>query len=284
MSKEDLNVPFSQRVGIVEIPPQLQLGEISQDFRRLIHYRLSLEMEPHQNSGFDSSYFDGTWKRVTQDAHVLLLGQDISTYRNSSYHWEQTIKKAIWDSHYAFLFDLIEFFCGHSLVSTEAKVKIEHIFVECRAAYRLVENKVVAVGTGEQAAAIVGAVSQAERTGQFAAKAHLKNSGVELKNGNWAASVRESINAVEAVAVNLAPEKGSLGAALSQLERHGQIHGGLKKAFGALYGYTSDEEGIRHALVFEDVPNVDETDALFMLGSCASFVSFLLARKSQLSS
>ncbi|HAE28382.1 MAG TPA: hypothetical protein DCG58_14560, partial [Hyphomonas adhaerens] len=45
-----------------------------------------------------------------------------------------------------------------------------------------------------------------------------------------------------------------------------------------LYGYTSDEEGVRHALVFNEKSTVDEVDALFMLGACASFVSYLLAR------
>jgi hypothetical protein len=45
-----------------------------------------------------------------------------------------------------------------------------------------------------------------------------------------------------------------------------------------LYGYSSDEEGVRHALVFKEEAQVDEADALFMLGACASFVSYLLAR------
>jgi hypothetical protein len=90
--------------------------------------------------------------------------------------------------------------------------------------------------------------------------------------------VRESIHAVEAVAVRLAPGTGTLGAALKVLEQRGHLHGGLKAAFSSLYGYSSDEEGVRHALVFGDEAQVDEADALFMLGACASFVSYLLAR------
>jgi hypothetical protein len=62
------------------------------------------------------------------------------------------------------------------------------------------------------------------------------------------------------------------------LEQRGHLHGGLKAAFGKLYGYSSDEEGVRHALVFGEEAKVDETDALFMLGACASFVSYLLSR------
>jgi hypothetical protein len=49
----------------------------------------------------------------------------------------------------------------------------------------------------------------------------------------------------------------------------------MKKGFASLYAYTSDEGGIRHALL-EDAAKVDETDALFMLGACAAFVSYIL--------
>ena len=90
--------------------------------------------------------------------------------------------------------------------------------------------------------------------------------------------MRESIHAVEAMAVRLAPGTDTLGVALKVLEQRGHLHGGLKAAFGSLYGYSSDEEGVRHALVFGNEAKVDEADALFMLGACASFVSYLLAR------
>jgi hypothetical protein len=51
----------------------------------------------------------------------------------------------------------------------------------------------------------------------------------------------------------------------------------MTNGFDALYAYTSDESGIRHALL-EASANVDETDALFMLGSSASFVSYLVGK------
>jgi hypothetical protein len=43
-------------------------------------------------------------------------------------------------------------------------------------------------------------------------------------------------------------------------------------------GYTSDENGIRHALLDDGTAKVDETDALFMIGACAAFVSYLLSK------
>jgi hypothetical protein len=52
----------------------------------------------------------------------------------------------------------------------------------------------------------------------------------------------------------------------------------LRSALDKLYAYTNAEGGIRHANVFADKANVDEDDALFMLGACASFVTFLLSK------
>lgn len=61
-------------------------------------------------------------------------------------------------------------------------------------------------------------------------------------------------------------------------ERAGGLHLALKRAFSKLYGYTSDEQGIRHALIDNPQANVGQDEAVFMFGACASFSSYL-ARK-----
>jgi hypothetical protein len=43
-----------------------------------------------------------------------------------------------------------------------------------------------------------------------------------------------------------------------------------------IFGFTGDEEGIRHPLLEKDAPDVDETDALFMIGVCSACVSYLI--------
>lgn len=99
-----------------------------------------------------------------------------------------------------------------------------------------------------------------------------------MSAGEWADSVRESIHAVEATARVLAPDDDTLEKALRRLESTAAIHGGLKKGFAAIYGYTSEQGGIRHPLIDDANAKVDETDALFMLGACAAFVSYLIGK------
>jgi hypothetical protein len=50
----------------------------------------------------------------------------------------------------------------------------------------------------------------------------------------------------------------------------------LSKAFESLYGYTSDANGIRHALM--DASTLGFADAKFMLVCCSAFVNFLVAK------
>lgn len=91
-------------------------------------------------------------------------------------------------------------------------------------------------------------------------------------------SIKESISAVESICqIIVGDDKATLGNAIKDLEEKGiTIHPALKGAFSKLYGYTSDEGGIRHAEgLFES--DVTFEEAKFMLVSCCAFVNYLIA-------
>ena len=111
-------------------------------------------------------------------------------------------------------------------------------------------------------------------------KAHLQRA-LELlsdrKNPDYRNSIKESISAVESIAKEIAQKpKADLGAALSAIEKQGKLHRAMKSAFLSLYGYTSDADGIRHALMEEQ--NLTADDAKFFLLSCTSFINYLKAK------
>jgi AbiJ N-terminal domain 4 len=275
-------VPFSQRTGLEPIPPQLKLGEVSAELRRLIDYCVSLEIDRETRShpySTQPAWLEKSWNRVAMDLHVHLFRQPIATFPVGAARNRERICKVIEQRDIGGLFDLVEFLVRHRGCSDELKRELADAFIKARAAYRVFDNNhIAAIGTEQQAMAFERAIADAEAKNATAARKQLIAAGVALRNGDWAGSVRESIHAVEAVAVRFAPGTSTLGVALKVLEQRGHLHGGLKTAFGALYGYTSDEEGVRHALVFGNEAQVDEADALFMLGACASFVSYLLSR------
>ncbi len=106
---------------------------------------------------------------------------------------------------------------------------------------------------------------------------HIKRA-IELfsdrKDPDYRNSVKESISAVEALVKSICgSEKGTLGALLKELSRTQAIHPALVGAFKTLYGYTSDANGIRHALSDEDSVSFEE--AKFMLVACSAFINYV---------
>ena len=52
------------------------------------------------------------------------------------------------------------------------------------------------------------------------------------------------------------------------------MHPALKAGFSKLYGYTSDESGVRHPILKD--ANVGFAEAKYMLVTCSAFVNFLV--------
>lgn len=93
-------------------------------------------------------------------------------------------------------------------------------------------------------------------------------------------SIKESISAVESLVATVVGEKGTLGQLVKKLEDEIGLHPALRTAFGNLYGYTSDEDGIRHAIL--ESKSVVFEDAKFFLVVCSAFVNFVESKVSAL--
>lgn len=71
--------------------------------------------------------------------------------------------------------------------------------------------------------------------------------------------------------------QSTLGKTLKKLTTSGvHIHPALVNAFESIYGYTSDEDGIRHGSI--DFSNAPSEDAKYMLISCSAFINYLIEK------
>lgn len=143
--------------------------------------------------------------------------------------------------------------------------------------YRFVESAFIPVTDELEVEAFQKALAEGPFSGVHA---HLKAAMQHLarrENPDYRNSIKESISAVESMAREVTGNsKATLGDALAILEKGGHLHPALKKGFSAIYGYTSDEAGIRHAMMEE--PNLTISDAKFFLISCSTFINYLKAR------
>jgi hypothetical protein len=96
----------------------------------------------------------------------------------------------------------------------------------------------------------------------------------DRKSPDYRNSIKEAISAVESYcSILTGSPKSTLGQALKQIEKDNNIHPALKSSFSSLYGYTSDADGIRHALLDDD--SLNQEDAKFMLIACSAFINYL---------
>lgn len=146
-------------------------------------------------------------------------------------------------------------------------------------AYRFVDGIIVEVNSKEEIIEIEEALNQSDKFKTV--KTHL-NSALSLladkKSPDYRNSIKESISAVESISkIIVNNESTTLGQALKEIEKKHKIPGSLKTAFSALYGYTSGEGGIRHALLEGDI-EVGLEEAKFMLVACSSFINYLISK------
>jgi hypothetical protein len=144
-------------------------------------------------------------------------------------------------------------------------------------AYRFVNGQLVEINSREEVIEIEDAI---KNTDQFRpVKIHLEAALALIsnrKNPDCRNSMKESISAVEALAKIITKnEKATLGQALKEMEVTHKIPTVLKIAFDKLYGYTSDQGGIRHALTEKSV-EITLREARFMLVTCSAFVNYLI--------
>ena len=140
-------------------------------------------------------------------------------------------------------------------------------------AYRFVSGSIASITEPSEIAEVEAAISSSPSP----VRAHLDRALDLLTSRDspdYRNSVKESISAVESlVSLRLGTDKGTLGQMLKQLEESGNLHPALKAAFSSLYGYTSDQGGVRHALLDKD--SVVHAYAQFMLVTCSAFINYV---------
>lgn len=177
--------------------------------------------------------------------------------------------KSQWYEVYDFIEWIVNYFENKNIAdSLNASLEQE------MSAYRFVDGILSEIVGEQEIAALEEALSDQDFPG---VRSHLRTALEHMsnrENPDYRNSIKESISAVESMANEVSGlDKASLGDALNALERERKLHPALKQGFSKLYGYTSDADGIRHAMLSES--NVDAADAKYFLVSCTAFTNYL---------
>lgn len=278
------NERFSQRKGIKPVKSEIQVDSMDSDLRNRLWNVLTVFYWKRVDNRRPSSYED--IQPLVEELWHDYFKRPIDTLSDNWYNTYEEIRgyffKAVWNEVY----DFIEFIANnYSDKYDEVNLKFMNlcnsILERELSAYRFIGGKIIQITSEVEISEIEEAL---EITQSFkAVNTHLKRaSGLlsDRKSPDYRNSIKESISAVEAICKLITEEKGAtLGQALKKIEDRIGLHPALEKAFSKLYEYTSDAEGIRHALL--DEPNLSFEDAKFMLVSCSAFTNYLINKASK---
>ena len=198
---------------------------------------------------------------------------------------EGKFKQFLWTkifSSWNSIYDYIELlFRWQDIIDFNKTVKlneINRILKEENSAYRVSQNGLVLPISNEEE---LESIHEANTNPYAPVNEHIQKAISLFKKepADYANSIKESISAVEALCqIIIDDKKATLGKAIKKLKEKGVIiPPALEEAFNKLYGYTSNEGGIRHALSEGDTPPTFD-DAKYMLVSCSAFVNYLISK------
>ena len=156
---------------------------------------------------------------------------------------------------------------------------VNTVLTEESSAYRLLQGQFVPITNESE----IEAVDAAMDSGIGAVRDHLSAASRFLSNRkapDYRNSIKESISAVESLMKVLTKKKSAtLSEGLKRISGVVGLHPALSLGFEKLYAYTSDEEGVRHAIF--DEAKVTHADAKYFLVSCSAFINYVLEKFSE---
>jgi len=279
---------FSERIGAVSPRTSIQVESMSSELRNSL-WNLFFELyEDH-----DHDY----WIRVAKHVARFFRRVPLDELPYRDYDAREWLKEYFFGLSWHAEYDLTEFLVhNHREMTTtrygdyrESSHRIdERRFLEAVnrilereiSGYRFVQGVLTPISNTEETGAIDDAVAAAHESGLLGAQQHIR-AALELlgkkPTPDYRNAIKEAISAVESVAKQIVgADSATLDTALKDLSEKTEVHGALRSGFSKLYGYTSDESGIRHAIL--EHPNVGFAEAKYMIVSCSAFVNYLIQK------
>lgn len=275
---------FSQRYGYTSVKSVIQLESIDEELHNALWSVLKLHYWDAVRYDHDilhsrrllSIYGNEPMQTFCQRLWLYFFKKPLDTLPNDFEDVYDHLRKFFFECKWYEVYDFIEF-VALEYPDEHRNGEFTHaanIFLEKEvAAYRFVDGHIAQITAAEE----IESIETATDGNKGPVREHLSRAIQFLSDRrapDYRNSVKESISGVEALARSLRDsDKGSLGGLLKQLARIHPLHPALEAAFTKLYGYTSDANGIRHALINEDRVTFEE--AKFMLVACSAFVNYV---------
>ncbi|PKA16141.1 AbiJ-NTD4 domain-containing protein [Leptospira haakeii] len=277
---------FSERKKLIKVENSIQVNSISIESKNIIWSLLSENIFSHVQSKLGNMY--------DKTNYFFPLAENIWIKNFFKYFWLRIEKRPIdelesdwnrfynlirnrffgskWDFIYTFIEIVFKTIEGEDLIN-HIRLRLNEAFEDENIPYRIIGSLVTDITDQEE----IDSLNEALQSPFGGVEEHFSRA-MELlyskSSPDYRNSIKESISAVEAICKIIAnSEKATLSDALRIISKKHKIHQSLESGLNKIYGYSSDEKGIRHALL--DESQIDFAEAKFMLVSCSAFYNYI---------
>lgn len=270
---------FAERKGYKPTIEGIQVESIDSALKnRLWSVLYTIYFEPIAQVGYAFS--------IDRDPIVFPLWDEffkrpVDTLPRGGHEFVNFVRDYFYSGKWFDVFDLIEAVLrcsNHSGKDKGFTVFCNRVFEDEVAGYRLISGQITPITHKEGIRSVEDALGNSPNL----VSQHLERA-LELlsdrKEPDFRNSIKESICAIEALCRQITDEpKLTLGKALSKIEQSEKVdfHPAFREACNKLYGWTNDEDGVRHSLM--DKSNLSQEDARFMLVACSTFTNYLIVK------
>lgn len=274
---------FSERNGYKPVREIIQKESIDDDLKTRLWSLLDISLYSKYTKPFIFNQNDhNVLDKLIQNYWFSFFKKATDEIPSENNHKVKALKRIfLTELSWFRIYDFIELNIQHYpfLTSKEEFIsEINKVLVEENSAYQIINNQIIEISSEQEIQSIEDAL---QNTNPYSGVQQHLNQSLKMmsdrQNPDYRNSIKESISAVESICkIVTNDEKATLGKALKIVEDKFGLHSALKGSLSQLYGYTSDADGIRHAMLEES--NLSYIDAKFMLVACTNFINYLIEK------
>lgn len=236
------------------------------------------------------NYEGGDWEEVIYPIYTKLYNQTLGPLEFVQENVVvKIIENTILKDKYNKIFDLLEYTtilfegvikCFGSRVSRKANyyAQYNNLFESEYIGYRFLNGNIAPISDSVE----IQSIKEAFFKPYDKVRAHLSKANRFLsdrESPDYENSIKESISALESLAQIITKTEGAqatFGKMSAKLEKQGIITSGMKGAFSALYGFSSNCRGVRHSGNNGDIVSFDE--AKYILVISTAFINYVMSK------
>ena len=278
---------FSERYGYKKIDEKLYRENVPREVRQRLWniFEVLVFMEIRENYRGGDIPSDITQKYISflWDKFFKRSINDLLSRQHWNYRVDDMQKLFLGEFEWYKVYDFLEFFAENysgGQRKTMILSEINRVFKEEKVPYRMIVSgdnygQIIPLTSEEEIKEIEKALNTPDKYAPV--REHLSkalNLLSDRKESDYPNSIKESISSLESLVQITLGEKGTLGNLIKGLN----VHPALKQGFRNLYGWTSDDGGIRHGKTGESLdPEVEE--ARYMLVTTSAFINYVIAKE-----